>query len=465
METVVFVIGQTGKRLMPTTPAKARKLLKEKKARVDRKVPFTIRLDYQTGGATQPLTLGVDTGAAHIGIAVCTEDKAFYKAEVEMRRSMEKKALLAKRAEFRRGRRHRKVRYRHPKFRCHTKRVYIREGYKKGGKIRHWKKEPNNIMTNRQAGWLPPSIQSKVDHHAMWIRRYLNVLPEGTKVRIEVARFDVERMKNPQIRGELYQQGRMYGYENKKAYVLAKFSYTCPICRKKFDKDHRPRMHHVTMRKNGATDNPDEYAPICEKCHTGEAHLPGGVLDKLAKECKRKEYREPAFMNILRRRMWRIFPDAEFTYGNITSADRKKLGLSKTHANDAVAIAMRGKDHVKDCTYTISYKQVRRKKRSLHEANPRKGISTPNREAKRNCKNVPQVETFCLYDKVLDMQGRTGYISGFTGKSAYVVDFAGNYLKPPGKSYKQQNLSALKLISHSGNWIWEVHSDAAVSHD
>lgn len=159
------------------------------------------------------------------------------------------------------------------------------------------------MTTNKDPGWLPPTIQSKVDHHIRRIKVYLDVLPADTTLHTEVARFDVARLKAPEIHGELYQQGRLYDYENAKAYLLAKFKYTCPVCRHKFDKDHKPRMHHIHYRSKGATDTPDEYAPVCEKCHTAENHEPGGALDKFRKATKRKEYREPVFMNLLRRRI------------------------------------------------------------------------------------------------------------------------------------------------------------------
>ena len=322
----VFVIGLNGMPLMPSTPRKARKLLKAGKADVFQRHPFTIRLKYKTGCATQACTLGVDTGESHIGFAAVSEGTVLMKAELELRSSMEKRKFIQARAELRRGRRYRKTRYRKPKFRFATKRTYHEKPDRKG---RHWQKEPNTMASSRPDGWLPPSIRSKVGHHIFWIKKFMAVLPYGTALRIEVARFDIQRMKDPSIHGELYQKGRLYDYENVKAYVLAKFGYTCPICGHKFDKSHKPRMHHVTMRKNGATDNPDEYAPVCEKCHTGTEHLPGGALDKLAKMCKRKEYREPTFMNILRRRLFAAFPDVQFTYGNITNADRKCLACLK----------------------------------------------------------------------------------------------------------------------------------------
>ena len=59
----VLVIGMTGVGLMPTTPRKARILIQAGKAKVHRKTPFTIRLLYKTGSATQETVLGIDTGS------------------------------------------------------------------------------------------------------------------------------------------------------------------------------------------------------------------------------------------------------------------------------------------------------------------------------------------------------------------------------------------------------------------
>ena len=43
---LVYIINKYGKPLMPCKPSKARKLLKQKKAKVIKKEPFTIQLLY-----------------------------------------------------------------------------------------------------------------------------------------------------------------------------------------------------------------------------------------------------------------------------------------------------------------------------------------------------------------------------------------------------------------------------------
>ena len=67
---MVYVISKDNTSLMPCSNAIARLLLKQNKAKVKRKIPFTIKLLYDTTNYTQDLTLGVDTGSGTIGTAV-----------------------------------------------------------------------------------------------------------------------------------------------------------------------------------------------------------------------------------------------------------------------------------------------------------------------------------------------------------------------------------------------------------
>ena len=118
---------------------------------------------------------------------------------------MEKRKLIGTRAEARRSRRYRKTRYRNPKFKPHCKHVYMTSMTKRHGHKTHWHNVKNEYGTNRQPGWVPPSIQQKNDHHIQIINRYLEALPKNTKVNIEVGRFDTQKVKNPDIKGKHYQ--------------------------------------------------------------------------------------------------------------------------------------------------------------------------------------------------------------------------------------------------------------------
>lgn len=65
----VYVLNKHGEPLMPCSPRKARLLLKQKKACVIKRTPFTVKLLHGSAGYKQPVTLGVDAGSKHIGIS------------------------------------------------------------------------------------------------------------------------------------------------------------------------------------------------------------------------------------------------------------------------------------------------------------------------------------------------------------------------------------------------------------
>ena len=294
----------------------------------------------------------------------------------------------------------------------------------------------------------------------MVLQRSSKGLPPDTVVRIEVGRFDVQHMKDPGVRGEMYQRGPKYEYENTKAYVFARDGYKCQCCGRKAGTKRddgttvKLVLHHVDFKSKGASDNPERMATVCDKCHTSAAHKPGGILHKWMLSGRRfsRGYRDTAVMNIVRRRISDAFPDAQYTYGNITAADRKHLGLKKAHCNDAAANAAHGMERIKDtdtCTY---YDQIRKQKRSLHEAVPRKGRKEPNRTAKRNAKNTCHAGGLYLNDKVA-VFGQIGWISGFSGRnSVYVKDREGHYITVPGKNHKLIPVKSVHLKTHCNNW-------------
>ena len=110
----VYVLNKHGEPLMPCSPRKARLLLKQKKACVIKRTPFTVKLLYGSTGYNQPVTLGVDAGSKHIGISATTEKHELYREEATPRNDVVD--LLSARRAFRRSRRNRKTRYRAPRF-------------------------------------------------------------------------------------------------------------------------------------------------------------------------------------------------------------------------------------------------------------------------------------------------------------------------------------------------------------
>src|SRR5699024_10489308 len=95
-----------------------------------------------------------------------------------------------------------------------------------------WISKKIDVYTTRPAGWLPPSIQSRIDNTFFWIDKYKSLLPKCS-LSIEVGKFDTAKMINPNIEGVEYQQGDSFGYFDVRYFVFARDSYTCQVCNKK----------------------------------------------------------------------------------------------------------------------------------------------------------------------------------------------------------------------------------------
>lgn len=442
---LVHVLNKNGKPLGMCKPQRARKLLKEKKVRTVSRTPFTIQHLYGCSGYTQETNLGIDLGAKYIGLAATSDKKVLINGEVELRDDV--KGLIESKKIYRRSRRSRKTRYRRCKFKYKTIRSY-------DPNKRKWIKKKESLVSSRKEGWLPPSILSRIDNTFFWIDKYASLLPK-CKLHIEVGKFDVAKMINPEIQGTEYQEGDTFGYHDVRYFVFARDNYTCQVCGKR--KDKILNTHHIVYRSHGGTNRASNLITVCTDCHTHENHQEGMILWKWMQEGKKvKSYKEGPFMNILRRYIFDKYPSAHITYGSQTTPARKELGLEKSHANDAIAISgIKAIQEIHGNTFKL--KQFRKKKRSLHEATARKGRKEKNITSKRNEKNTKEVKGFFLNDKV-EVFGLTGYITGFTGTSgAYIKDINDNYITIPGKTYKQVSLSNLNVIRHNNNWQYEVN--------
>jgi hypothetical protein len=321
----VFVLNKRGEPLMPTTPRKARLLLKEGKARVVNRTPFTIQLKIVTGESKQDMTLGVDSGFQHVGLSVVTDKEEVFSADVSLRTDIVK--LLSNRRMYRKNRRYRKTWYR---------------------KIRFL-----NRVKSKHKGWLSPSIQHKLDSHKKLIEMVKAILPI-TRTVIEVATFNIKRIKNPNIFGEEYQKGDQYGFWNVREYVLHRDGHRCQS-QKCERKDSVLNVHHIESSRTGG-DRPDNLITLCETCHN--RHHRGQLKINIKPS---KGFRTETFMSMVR---WRLIQEtgASHTFGYITKSARITLGLAKTHINDAFVIAG-GLRHKRGTS--LIFKQVRKCNRKL----------------------------------------------------------------------------------------------------
>ena len=340
----VYVLNMRGQPLMPTSPKKARMLLKQKKAKVVSVRPFTIQLVIATGESKQDIVLGIDSGYLNIGFSAVTEKKELIGGEVKLLKNMSKR--IRDRAMYRTIRRQR-LRYRKPRF--------------------------NN--RKKEKGWLAPSIQHKLNSHIRFVEKLKKILPI-TKVIVEVASFDIQKIMNPDIQGKEYQQGEQLGYYNVREYVFHRDNHTCqnPNCKNK-DVEKYLQTHHIVFRSNGGTDRPNNLITLCSQCHTPENHLEGEFLYKWQTEKpKLRDFKEATFMSIVR---WRLVDllkqnnEVLVSYGYVTKYHRERISIEKTHHNDAFCVA-NGVNQIR--SKSLIFEQFKRNNRSLEQFHDAKYI-------------------------------------------------------------------------------------------
>lgn len=405
---MVYVQNSNGQPLMPTeNHVKVRILLKQNKAVVVKRCPFTIKLTYKSTNYTQSVTLGIDAGSKHIGVSATTEDKEIYASDVELRNDIVK--LLSNRRECRHSRRNRKTRYRKARF----------NNRKRGG------------------GWLAPSIKEKIGTHLKVVNDVCKLVPV-TKIIVETASFDIQKIKNPDIEGVDYQQGEQLGFWNVREYVLCRDGHVCQCCKGK-SKDPVLNVHHIESRKTGGN-VPNNLITLCETCHKG--YHRGTV--KLPDEIKRgMKFNDAAFMGIMRWAFYgelkKRYPDVSLTYGYLTKNTRIRNALPKEHYVDARCIS--GHPLAKPLGEVFYTKKVRCHNRQIHKCGILKGGVR-----KRN-QSAYIVKGFRLFDRV-KAKGREWYIHGKRTNGAFV-------LKCLNGSRLEIVPSKIRFISQQHNFITE----------
>lgn len=415
----VYVQNIDGQPLMPTTRCgKVRRMLKNKQAKVVKRCPFTIRLLYNTGNVMQPVVLGVDAGSKTIGLSATTEKKELYAAEITLRTDITNN--LSTRREFRNARRHRKTRYRQPRF--------------------------NNRVKSKHKGWLAPSVEAKINAHIQAVRSVSKILPI-VHVTIEVASFDTQLIQAVNAgkavpSGEDYQHGEQLGFWNVREYVLCRDGRKCACCHGK-SKDPILNVHHIESRKTGG-DAPNNLITLCETCHKGYHK---GTINLPVSIKRGTSLRDAAFMNIMRwtvyNRLQDIYPrNVSITYGYITKNIRITCGLPKTHCVDARCIS--GNPCAEPLGHYYNQRRVRGRNRQLHKTTFLKGgIRKSNQAAK-------EVFGLRLFDKVMYL-GQECFVFARRTRGTFNIR-----LLDGTKINTDVSRKRLKLLEHSNTILTEI---------
>lgn len=393
LQTKVFVVDKNERPLMPCSKRIAKKLLKQGKARIFKHAYtgfFAIKLNYVPRKRyLQHNTTGVDTGSQNIGVAVVRKDKNDDKVsrsvthlyEVTMRGDKITKNLDQRRM-YRRNRRNRKTRYRKAR----------------------WLNRRNSIKKGRTS----PTMKHKLDTHKKVIDTLKSLLPRHSLV-LEVGQFDPHLMKNegkPFNRHWGYQKGVNYGFANRKVYVLWRDNYECQCCHKS---GIPLQVHHIVYRTNGGSNHEDNLITLCESCHKG---IHEGIK-RLPKKFKgeRKTLKDATQMNHLASLLKKEYPNAKLTYGFITKANRQRMGLEKTHYNDAVAIACCGKKVKFETNEVMKLKRIPKGYYKLYDGEGSEH-RLPNQKKLWGCQPGDKIRYF----------GKVGFINGMTTQG-YICHF------------------------------------------
>jgi 5-methylcytosine-specific restriction endonuclease McrA len=307
---------------MPCKASRARILLNKGRAKVHKLYPFTIRLVDRTEGETQPVALKLDPGANVTGVAIVRQDQkdpskqiVLHLAEVSHRGKTIRKHVI-QRTMFRRRRRGANLRYRAPRFDNRTK----------------------------PKGWLPPSLQSRVENVTSLVRRYRAVAPISS-ISVEAVRFDMQKLENPEISGIEYQQGTLAGYECRE-YLLEKWGRKCAYC---YAENVPLEIDHIRPKGRRGSDRVSNLTLACRPCNEAKGCQPVELflaskperLKQISAQAKRPldaaaavNCTRAALVGELRATGLPLYTST----GGRTKFNRQTFGLPKTHALDAACV-------------------------------------------------------------------------------------------------------------------------------
>lgn len=253
------------------------------------------------------LVIALDPGYRYIGFSVCEPmdgELVIYCRGVLHTRIPEIKGLLTDRRSHRRFRRY--------LLRWEKKRLSARQG-----RVLTKYKEPRNVRSKDRTN---ATLRHGVETHLNLYRKLLKLFPFPAHQVVLVMEdnvFDVRAVT----------WGKGFGAEYQKSPRTPVGDRKCVLCGSR----ENLHKHHLIPRKFGGTEVKENKIYLCESCHedvhAGRVYLPVKGI---------KQWRELGTMNAIigvLREVQRI----SFVPAPEAVLRRKKLGLGKDHANDALA--------------------------------------------------------------------------------------------------------------------------------
>ncbi|TWH54264.1 LOW QUALITY PROTEIN: Restriction endonuclease [Dulcicalothrix desertica PCC 7102] len=310
----IFVLDSDKKPLTMCTAGLARKLLDSQKAALFKWYPTTIILKKSADLLPLPyLELRIDPGSKFTGIAlVDIETETIVWAMESEHRGLSISESLTARSNTRHARRSRNTRYR--------------------------KERPNH---KKPSGWLPPSLQHRVDTTMTWVKRIIKLAPIKS-IAFERVKFDIQKLENPSIEGIEYQQGTLQGYTLREA-LLEHWGRKCAYC----DAVNVPlEIEHIRPKSQGGSDRFNNLTLSCQRCNQNKSNQSIDEflkndpvrLDNI-KRHQKQSLRDAAAVNSTRNKLFDSLKSfnipAYCGSGAYTKMMRIKSNLPKTHFIDA----------------------------------------------------------------------------------------------------------------------------------
>lgn len=309
---MVFVIDANKKPLDMCHPAKARKLLRDGRAKIYRKEPFIIILTKIVDKpAENKYRLKIDYGSRYTGLAILKDAKVCWLGQLEHRTNI--KELLDKRRGYRKRRHNANIRYRKPRFKYRTK----------------------------HKGWLPPSLMSRVDNIRAFITRLIRMLPLGA-ISYENVKFDTQKMMNPDIHGIEYQQGTLEGYEIRE-YLSEKFNHKCCYCEICQGQGRKFEVEHIIPVSRGGTNRISNLAWSCHVCNQEKGSMTAEEYGHPEVQAHaKKPLKDAALVTATRWEVYGILKSfnlpVECGTGGLTCYNRTQRNIPKEHYFDACCV-------------------------------------------------------------------------------------------------------------------------------
>ena len=316
----VPVVDAEYRPLAPCSPRRARILAQQGKAHGRHRNGVYYLTLHRTipQESIQSAHLMTDPGKSFTGLAIVRDDQhnnrtILFCATIQHRNDVKKR--LTQRASFRQTRRGR-LRFRKPRF----------------------------SNRRRSAGWLPPSLRSRLDNTLTWVSR-LTGLFAVSDIHVETAQFDAQRLQDPGIHGKQYQQGPLY-QTTLRAFVIHRDNSTCRYCSKRA----KPvELDHVIPRRLGGPNTPWNLVVSCHKCNQRKDNQT--VAEFLRRQPQRltdieaqlqKPLVSAAHMNViipeLLRRLRQQGHHVTEHDAAQTAANRQTLNVEKNHHIDAAVL-------------------------------------------------------------------------------------------------------------------------------